>query len=194
MTFFRVVLYLFLLLGFNSLSAQDTSNKAFNNFWHPLYLGKRLNYCSIDKKLCGKPLADQYCKTLGYDTSSKQVKDPNVGLTHFLNTRAQCKGWKCNGFINITCVTHLSHSPAQSYYYREKSFYYPRYANYRVNWCYKDHRNCGKAAAQSFCKRIGYMKAKQFIKENSIAATRTIGSQELCFGQCEGFKKIICYR
>lgn len=194
MSLFRLIIGCFLLFCFNVVFAQVVSNNAFNNYWHPLYHGQRLGYCNLDGTVCGKPVADKYCQILGYKSSSAQVKAPNVGLTHFLDTRAECKGWQCDGFINITCVTPLSHSPAQSYYYREKSFYYPRYANYPVDWCYINSQHCGKKAAQSFCRRIGYMEAKAFFKESAIATSRTLGSEELCFGQCQGFKKIVCSR
>jgi hypothetical protein len=42
---------------------------------------------------------------------------------------------------------------------------------------------------------MGFIKAKNFVKEVGVSATKAIGSQELCFGErCNAFESIICYR
>lgn len=189
-----IVLGLFILLS-HLLHAATNHYKAFRSFWHPTFHGKRLDYCTLDGKLCGKEVADQYCQMLGYGYSSQNIIAPNVGLTNFLASRAQCRGWRCNGFMLIDCAQDLIPTPSQAYHYQEKQFFYPRYSDYRVDWCYNEHNHCGKWAADSFCSRMGYMQAKNFVKETKIGATKTIGSQELCFGSdCEAFKWIICSR
>jgi hypothetical protein len=170
-------------------------NKATRNFWHPAYLGERLDYCTFDGKECGKPVADRYCQLLGYDFSTQNVIAYNVGLTHFLSTRVACKGWRCNGFMTIGCATGLSHNPPKPYHYREKRFYHPRFNDYRVDWCLEHNKGCGAKAAYSFCNRMGFMSAKRYSKETHVRATKSIGSQELCFGNdCNAFDNIICYR
>lgn len=192
--FRRLIIVVFLC----SVSAQGntvTDNKAFRSFWHPTYLGERLSYCTLDGAECGNKVANQYCRLLGYDKASQSTIAYNVGLTHFIATRAQCKGWRCNGFTVINCITNLTHKPTQAYHYTEKKFAYPRFKNYRVDWCYEHNKRCGRDAAYSFCNRIGYMNVKQFAKEEHVGATKTIGSQELCFGEeCNAFKQIVCTR
>lgn len=171
------------------------TNEAFRSFWHPTFLGERLDYCTVDGKECGKDVANRYCQMLGYDHSSQSIIAYNVGLTHFIASRAECKGWRCNGFMTIDCATNLSHKPPQAYHYTEKKFVYPRFNNYRVDWCYNQNKGCGKRAANSFCSRMGYMNAKRFFREEQVSATRTIGSQQLCFGsECNAFKLIVCSR
>lgn len=194
-TFRKMMFFLLFICLTAGAHAAVTPNKAFRNFWHPAFLGERLNYCSLDGRECGKAVADRYCQMLGYDYSSQSVIAYNVGLTNFFASRAQCKGWRCNGFMTISCVTGLSHKPPKPYHYREKRFAYPRYNDYRVDWCYNQGQDCGARAAHSFCSRMGYMQAKHFVKEAKISATKAIGSQELCFGpQCNAFKMIVCYR
>lgn len=187
---------LFMFCAFiGQVDAAERSIKAFRDFWHPNFLDERLAYCTMDGKECGKQVADRYCQMLGYDYSSKHVIAYNVGLTHFLSTRIECKGWQCNGFMMIGCATGLSHTPPKPYHYREKQFVYPRYNNFRVDWCYDQHKGCGMHAANSFCSRMGYIQAKRIIKEVRVSATKSIGSQELCFGmECNGFREIICSR
>ncbi|RUR08958.1 hypothetical protein [Legionella sp. km772] len=192
--FRSLVVFIFLLCSF-SLPAKTTPNQAFRSFWHPMFLGERLNYCSLDGKECGKQVANRYCKMLGYDSASQSSIAYNVGLTNFIASRAQCKGWRCNGFMVINCTERLTHNPPEAYHYREKQFAYPRYNDYRIDWCYRQGSGCGARAANSFCSRMGYMKAKRFLKETQISATKTIGSEELCFGnECKAFKLIICSR
>jgi hypothetical protein len=97
--------------------------------------------------------------------------------------------------MTIGCAKSLVHVQPQSYHYREKRFANPRYNDYRVDWCFDDQKNCGLKAANSFCARLGFIQAKRFVKESHVHATKTIGSQKLCFGNhCNAFKIIICFR
>lgn len=190
-----IILSVFLFCSLLSQAGAEAQNKAFRSFWHPTYQGERLDYCTVDGKECGKTVANRYCKMMGYESASQSVIAYNIGLTNFISSKAQCKGWRCNGFMTIGCVTHLSHTPPKSYHYREKRYVVPRFDHYRVDWCYDKKKECGSRAAHSFCRRMGYMQAKHFAKETQVGATKTIGSQELCFGeQCEAFKLIVCYR
>ncbi|KTD60809.1 hypothetical protein [Legionella shakespearei] len=194
--FRKFMVFIFLICSFLGHSyAAGVKNKAFRTIWHPTFLGERLDYCTLDGKACGKEVAKRYCQMLGYDYSTQNVIAYNVGLTNYLASRAQCKGWRCNGFMSISCAVGLSHNPPKSYHYREKRFVVPRYNDYRVDWCYNKNQGCGRRAANSFCSRMGFMQAKRFERENHISATKAIGSQELCFGnQCNAFKSIVCYR
>lgn len=180
---------------FGQLNASDKQNKAYRNFWHPTFLGERLDYCTFDGRECGKAVANRYCQTLGYEYSTQNVIAHNVGLTKYLDSRAACTGWRCNGFMTIACATGLSHVPPKPYHYREKRFAVPRYNDYRIDWCYDQNHGCGLKAANSFCNRMGFIQAKRFVKETQVSATKAIGSQQLCFGnECNAFKMIVCYR
>ena len=192
---FRNLLLLLLCSLLGHANASPSPNTAFRNIWHPTYQGERLDYCTVDGKECGKQVANRYCQMLGYDYASQNVIAHNVGLTHFLATREACKGWRCNGFMTIGCAMKLSHKPPKPYHYRQREFVLPRFNHYRIDWCYERNKGCGRHAANSFCGRMGYLQAKRFVKDEKISATKTIGSQELCFGnQCNAFKTIICYR
>lgn len=193
---FRNIRFIFLMFCFFSMHLHAAGqNKAYRNFWHPTFQGERLDYCTVDGKECGKVVANRYCQMLGYDYSSQNVIAYNVGLTHYLGAKAQCKGWRCNGFMTIGCSIGLSHSPPKPYHYREKRFVRPRFNDYRVDWCYDRGKGCGARAAHSFCSRLGFMQAKRFNKEINVSATKAIGSQELCFGnQCSAFESIVCFR
>ncbi|KTD31951.1 hypothetical protein [Legionella israelensis] len=190
-----IIIKLVFCLLLNQAFAVSNKQIATRNFWHPMYHGGRLAYCMLNQTCCGKPVADRYCKSMGYDYASQQIIAHNIGLTHYISTKARCKGWRCNGFVTIACVKKIPHTPDQTYHYSKKKFVYPRYNNYRVDWCYGEHTGCGLKAAKSFCRRLGYMEARQFKREKAIHASKTIGSQKLCFGpSCDGFKYIVCSR
>lgn len=190
-------LLLFILLSFFSIFALAKEGKEIyhRNFWQPVYHGERLAYCSLDGKYCGMELATRYCRLMGYLRADHAVKAHNIGLTHYLLTLQSCKGWRCDGFKTIRCVGNFALVPPESYHYRHRRFVLPRYNNYRVAWCYDGKKGCGRRAAYSFCRRLGYLKVQRYKMAASVLATQAIGNQELCFGpQCNGFAMIDCYR
>lgn len=185
---------LFLCLAQGIHAANDQQNY-YRTFWNPQYHGKMLDYCLQDKKHCGEPVANQYCRAMGYDKSNQSTIAHNVGVTRYFATCKECKAWNCNGFKRITCVAKHLHKPPRSYYFRARQFVYPRFNHYRIDWCYTPGKGCGERAAFSFCRRMGYSKTQHFEKESRVVATRALGNQQLCFGdQCNGFKSITCYR
>jgi hypothetical protein len=186
------------LLGLLSVAGVHAAGKAdeyYRNFWHPLYNGERLSYCKADESACGQKVASRYCQMLGYDYADQHIIAYNIDQTNFIDSDEHCKGWQCNGFMTIRCVGKISHTPPQPYYYRSQRFVYPRFNNFRVDWCYEKHGKCGQQTADSFCKRMGYMRAQEYAKQVHVASTKALGDEELCFGkECAGFSSITCYR
>nr|WP_238582766.1 hypothetical protein [Legionella geestiana] len=197
MGFFRLIggMAFLSLLTLTASADNGAKQNAFRSFWHPTYHGKRLDYCSLDGKKCGMPIANAYCRAMGYARADQMVKAPNLGMTHYIGTPAHCKGWRCNGFMLIDCVEKLSHTPPASWHYRLRDFVYPRHSNYRISWCYDGDKGCGKRAAHSFCRRMGYLEAKSYKVQEHVPATKALGTDELCFGNdCRGFLHIACAR
>lgn len=195
-SFQRVLATIVMIVCLSDTTCANTKqNLMYRDFWHPLYHGERLNYCSLDGKSCGLTLATQYCKGMGYTHATQAIKAPNLGLTHFFPVSARCRGWNCHGFTTINCAMPNSHPPAKAYHYREKQFTVPRFNHYRLDYCYEPNKGCGKRAADAFCIKMGYAKALRFERETKILATKNLSQGNLCFGQsCDGFKNIICYR
>jgi hypothetical protein len=73
----------------------------------------------------------------------------------------------------------------------------PRWFGYRLDWCRDLGANCGKAAADNFCKRNIYTGARDFEQDPNIGAsqpTMVSGTNQVCNQDyCNGFKYIICY-
>jgi hypothetical protein len=191
-TFFILMSYC-IFSGFTE--AGSASARYHGDFWYPTYHIYRLNYCLVDGKTCGKIVADRYCKLMGYAGSDRALIEYNVGRTNYLLVRNVCDNWKCNGFKRIRCVNKIIHKPAAPYYYRYKKYVLPRYNQFRIDWCLEKNKACGKPAAYSFCRRLGYHHASGFKKAEALPSTKTLKSQEICFGQgCNGFSEITCFR
>jgi hypothetical protein len=192
--FQRSLIILTIFMQVTGLSyANSKQDLTYRSFWHPTYHQERLNYCSLDGKICGLKLATQYCKSLGYARATHAIKAYNLGFTHYFPTKDRCKGSNCHGFVTINCAK--SDANKKAYHYREKRFVVPRFNNYRVDFCYDKQKGCGKQAANAFCANMGYSKAVHFKRETNLFATQNLGQKALCFGVgCQGFKYITCFR
>ncbi|WP_242604460.1 hypothetical protein [Legionella gresilensis] len=194
--YYKSLLCILLLLLMQSVYAVQRSQLFYRNFWQPYYHGQRLDYCMVGGVNCGLPVANRYCQMMGYARADQQRIAHNVGLTNYISCPKRCKGWRCNGFKTIRCVGYQLHKPPKAYHYRYRRFVYPRYNEYRVAWCYDGVRGCGRRAAYSFCRRMGYLKVSSFSIQKHVAATKAIGNQKLCFGKecCHAFTQITCFR
>jgi hypothetical protein len=190
------LLFILAMLILHSTYAVQHSQRFYRNFWQPTYHGQRLNYCMVGGVNCGFPVANRYCQMMGYTRADQQIIAHNVGLTHYIACPMRCKGWQCDGFKTIRCIASLRHDPPKSYHYRYRRFVYPRYNQYRVAWCYDGQAGCGRRAAYSFCRRMGYLQVKRYLIQKHVAATKAINNQKLCFGKecCHAFSEITCYR
>lgn len=175
--------------------AQTNSSAAsYHDYWLPQFQQHRLSYCLSDRHNCGKTVADRYCRNLGYERAQTIKIDHNVGLTSYFDKKTCCRGWHCAGFKLIRCELPIRNQVPRQYHYRYKKYVLPRFHQHRVAWCYQDQQYCGKRAASAFCRHMGYAKATKFQIETHLAATQSLGNQQLCFGDCNGFSAITCFR
>ena len=72
----------------------------------------------------------------------------------------------------------------------------PRYGDYRLDWCRYWARDCGKPAADEFCRRHGFSESASFAQDLRIGKndpTTVIGSGQICHQRtCNGFATITC--
>ncbi len=189
------VYFLILWSVLTSLYAADKKEQYTRSFWYPSYHGERLAYCNLRETECGEPIANAYCELLGYAKARKHRIQHHVGRVHYFANEGECTGWKCDGFLFIDCEGKFKEKPHPVYQYRKKEFVYPRFGNDRVAWCYNEHKQCGRRAAYSFCRRMGYRESVLFEQDEKAQATKTLGDKILCYGHaCKGFKRIVCKR
>lgn len=76
-------------------------------------------------------------------------------------------------------------------------FIKPRWFDYRLDWCLNWGADCGKPAADYYCKDRMWTGAVDFAADPNIGATEPtmlIGSKQVCDQSfCTGFKYITCY-
>lgn len=165
-------------------------------FWHPTLADKPLNWCDYSHKSCGKDIANQYCRKMGYQQAVKVVKAHDIGQSRFLDRPLHCKSPKCDGFALIKCSSNkLANAAYYTHYATKRRFEAPRIDEQRLDWCYQTGKQCGQKAAYAFCRYQGYSAVSRFSLEINIAQTRTVGSNELCVGHhCKAFSSITCQR
>lgn len=77
------------------------------------------------------------------------------------------------------------------------TYYHPKYKGYGLDWCYIFENQCGKPAADAFCKSLGQGQAVNLEKLNNPGyQTMTIGQNSVCdpssHGVCDTFSFIQC--
>jgi hypothetical protein len=139
---------------------------------------------------CGKPAADAWCASIGYEQSTSHSVAPDIGgstPTRSLSTGAVCDQPFCDGFASVTC---FKPDPV------EQVFKKPKINGNRLDLCVNWGAGCGALAAEKFCQAEGWAIASDFVIANDIGAstpTRLIGTGAVCDqGYCDGFKSITC--
>ncbi len=93
----------------------------------------------------------------------------------------------CGAFVLLAAVDASAAS---------KTINKPMFNGNRLDWCLKWSVDCGKPAADAFCKAQGYQSAVTFEPERRIGSktpTRLIGTGATCdLPYCDGFRQITC--
>ncbi len=75
----------------------------------------------------------------------------------------------------------------------DQMFASPQTGGKALDWCRTYQHNCGKPAADAFCKKQGYPGASSFQKAPGVGNTRTIGDGSVCEDNfCDSFAQITC--
>ena len=74
-----------------------------------------------------------------------------------------------------------------------RNFFAPGFDGARLDSCLSSASDCGKPAADAFCRKEGFTEALIFQREPA-ARTIRLGNGQSCRGAtCTGFKQIKCY-
>lgn len=78
------------------------------------------------------------------------------------------------------------------------SYLEPKIGAYRLDWCLHHANQCGKPAADRFCRTQGFVGARSWLKATNIShvtPTYIIGDDRVCdLPGCDGFAMIACQR
>lgn len=77
-----------------------------------------------------------------------------------------------------------------------KQYSKPRFQGKRLDWCFNWAADCGKPAANFFCKQMGYTSAKNYPIDHAPGSdTIVAGTGQICEQPgCDSFKSITCFR
>lgn len=165
------------------VAAQDrTYNK-------PMYRDTRLDWCLTWATDCGRPAALAFCNRRRY-ADVGVFRAERVGKsepTRLIGSNQVCSSNdSCTSFAYITCTNPIP---------TERVFANPVWKNHRLDVCLRWASDCGKPAADAFCRARGYSDALHAEQdaETGYSSTRVISSDQTCDKPfCRGFQQIIC--
>ena len=162
------ILYLCLLL----LAAPTIAAEA--RYKNPKVNGYSLDYCRTWGANCGKPAADAFCKDKGYRNAQRFHVKKNTPPTRVIGSGRICRDAGCDRIDWVACAAEIS-------------FAQPKIRGYALDLCAQWGKNCGKPAADAFCRNRGYKTAVDFAVRHNTPPTRVIGGGKIC-------KKSFCDR
>ena len=177
--------------AFANFAAAETKQ-----FDEPQYKKLALDWCKSWASDCGKPAADAYCVSQGYETASKYSKASDVGYpTRVISDNRICDEPGCDSFSVIICEkaeaqTDEDYSDGG---YDSVTYDYPKAGKWHLDWCLTYGQNCGKPVAEYYCQSKGHQHATAFEIDKDYGKTRLMKTGEKCEDpSCDGFKYITC--
>jgi choice-of-anchor C domain-containing protein len=145
---------------------------------------KSFDLPNADYRLCKQACeAESKCKAWTY-VKPNTIQGPNPRCWLKYNIPASIH--------NDACISGIKKSKNL----KTVIFKKPSIDNYRLDWCRVWGADCGKGAADAFCRLKGYEKAINWEEAFDIGAsspTKVISSGQICNqGFCDGFKFIEC--
>src|SRR5437763_9560232 len=123
----------------------------------PRWKDQRLDWCFKWGTDCGQPAADHFCRRRRFSGAKDFRAEANVGRyepTRVAGTDQVCNQPWCTGFEYITCFGPLPFN--QVFAPPALPIENPKY---RLDWCLNWERDCGKPAADAFCRANGFLEA-----------------------------------
>jgi hypothetical protein len=182
-----------LSLSVGAASAEDPEITKVNK---PKWKGYALDWCLTWATDCGKPAADKWCQSGGYDKSVGFAKWNDIGQpTRVIGSNQVCDEQACDSFLYVTCTKEAAaddddDDEASS---EEVTYSKPMAGGRRLDWCLTWAVDCGKPAADYYCKKKGHSGVVNFAIAEDIGKTRILKTNQKCTEPiCDGFKFITC--
>ncbi len=162
-----------LLLAVPSMAAEA-------RYKNPAVNGYALDYCRTWGASCGKPAADAFCRNKGYSKALRFHVRRNTPPTRVIGSGQICRHAGCDRIDWVTCAAEIS-------------FAQPKVRGYALDLCAHRGRDCGKPAADAFCRNHGYRTAVDFAVRHDAPPTRVIGDGKICKQSfCDRIVAITC--
>ncbi len=162
-----------LLLAAPSIAAEA-------RYKNPKVNGYALDYCLTWGTNCGKPAADAFCRNKGYKKALRFHVRKNTPPTRVIKSGQICSHAGCDRIDWLACAAEIS-------------FAQPRFRGYALDLCKHWGRDCGKPAADAYCRKYGYQAAVDFAVHHDTPPTRVIGDGKICKQSfCDRIVAITC--
>jgi hypothetical protein len=160
-------------------------------FDYPKHKGLALDWCRSWATDCGKPAADTWCQKKGFDSAAGFSKWNDAGEpTRVISSNQICDDASCDSFTKISCQKADDYTDEDPEPVR---YNLPTAGKRRLDWCLTWATNCGKPAADFYCKAKGHAQAAGFKIDENIWKTRIMKTGQKCTEpECDGFKYIDC--
>lgn len=131
---------------------------------------------------CGKPAADEYCRRAGYPAGSATFTIGRMRPTWVLGDNRVCNADYCTGFTSLQCSTGATNAAG------------PKMSNgSAVDGCLHWGVECGKPAADEYCRRAGYPAGSATFTLGRMRPTWVLGDNRVCNADyCTGFTSLQC--
>ena len=148
---------------------------------NPKVGGYALDLCRSWGANCGKPAADAFCKSKGYKNALSYKIKKDSPPTKVIQGGGLCVESYCDRISQVTCVT------------KTISFNQPKVGGYALHLWRSWGANCGKPAADAFCKSKGYKSAFSYKVKKDSPPTKVIQGGGLCVeSYCDRISRVVC--
>ena len=100
---------MFRTIGFSAIAVlilAPPADAGVRNYFAPVIDGARLDACLTAGGECGKPVADAFCKSQGFETSVLFQREPVPATqTRRLGSGDMCESGTCTSFKQIKCIS-----------------------------------------------------------------------------------------
>lgn len=95
------------VLAATAVAAISPSEASTRNFFTPTVGGDRLSFCLVSQQTCGKPIADAWCRAVGFEQALNYQRDQRGAgqpiVARYADTGDICSGDQCKSFRQIKC-------------------------------------------------------------------------------------------
>jgi hypothetical protein len=151
----------------------------------------RVDWCLNWGNNCGKPAAEAFCQARGFRQALSFQSQRMGGPTWVAGDRKICLHPVCTALVNVTCE---GEADARSFA-MVQDFPDPTINHVPIATCLAHAHECGKPAADSFCRAVGFLRATHFQESAPSGPIVHFGDATNCSGEhCRALKNVICSR